>query len=1386
MAPREDSILSQTDHKRRAKESIRNNAYGASVLSERRATKRNEMSSEEKKVPDKGKKKDKGKDKEAKVEEKKDEPAPIKPLEFGKDPKGFSVRVHVVEARELKSRDAGGTSDPICFVKVHKDKQKTIVLKKTLNAFWDHCFFFNISMVAAEFEACKITLEVYDANTVMRDVMIGAAQVDLTQVYYSPNHEMYKKWVGLMDVSGEQQGPQGYLKFSAVVVPEGEPQPPPHNEDEEEDEEDNADLQSLVMNAPNIALQEYYLDLKVWKGEDLPKTDSGGSCDGFIQVKFGGRTHKTQPKKKTLNPAWNTQLLLPAVVPSLSDRIELQLYDWDAVGENDLISVHYFSFQDIMTNGWGPEWVYFYGAPGADCSEKAELWNKGFKEGTAYRGRVYMQLTAYPTTNPRINTKYLSPMAEQKFEDYIMTVDVYEGNEIVNTSSEVTLEMNIGPFTFPPLKSKTAKKGSVQFYQQTELKFQLPSGINWNDPRLLRSEPDIIVSVFSKGMFGGKKRSGYLRFPLKDFMGFNHTPKWYTVKADEYGYKYDEEEVPGSLMMTFNFGKFSEFPEERPRMVSYEMERYELRAHIYQGRNLPAADSNGLSDPYCKVKMTGVQVRTPTQEETLNPTWYQTIKLDVTLPTPLEYAPDINVLIYDYDKFGGDDLLGRFEFPAKLALDQFQETPEWFPLYLDDPSEKEGEMLCSFQLIPYDRASRVKIPNLKPECKECYFEINAVGLRNLVPYHLMAIQDPVIEFDTGSKENRNSTKNKARVKGSDADLLETVHVSVPLPVREIFAPCINVRVFDQRPLGSVLVASAAIPILPFLPWSKDNLKLKAEEAAKKRAEEEKKAEEERLKRMEEERKKKMMEEEQEDSSNEAHDENAPLSKPAKFDFKSKTFGQFLPNSNKTSSGDVELDVKDIGVDGRTLPEVEETTIQEDKNEDDDAPDDDDDDKEEKLPTVQNELEIELKNDIPFSQYELFRGQTRGLNFLERQMARLKGKTNNRNMVGIFKGRFRVIENEMLKYVEDPINLKDVYKPRNMMIRAYVYRGLDIIPHDDNGFSDPYLLLDTGVEKTTKKDGCLQKKTNNPGFYHCYQMKCVIPGPPLKIQLWDHDDIGSDDSVGETIIDLENRFFCPRWKQMNPKPIEYRNLWTDTSRAVQGKLEMFLEVLTEKEAARLPIKNIAPPPPKPFEMRMVVWETKNVVIEETKVDIFIAAMLDGGERQETDVHWNSNDGYGSFNWRMKFPIMIPYPKPRLKIQLWDKDLLSPNDVKAECVLNLDKYFKRAFKRDQGFEFKEKWLSCFHPDKPGVCQGEVKVDIELLTKDVADIKKNGYGRDEPNQFPVMAKPNRPDDLLNNPLGWVGKGFASMRRKMIMGMITSAIIGIVIMIIYLKIVL
>jgi hypothetical protein len=64
--------------------------------------------------------------------------------------------------------------------------------------------------------------------------------------------------------------------------------------------------------------------------------------------------------------------------------------------------------------------------------------------------------------------------------------------------------------------------------------------------------------------------------------------------------------------------------------------------------------------------------------------------------------------------------------------------------------------------------------------KECTLEINAVGLRDLLPYALLPASNPYLEFDCGTEVNvkSNSSSNPT---GSNPNYLETLQLKVKIP-----------------------------------------------------------------------------------------------------------------------------------------------------------------------------------------------------------------------------------------------------------------------------------------------------------------------------------------------------------------------------------------------------------------------------------------------------------------------------------------------------------------------------------------------------------------------------------------------------------------------------
>ena len=80
-----------------------------------------------------------------------------------------------------------------------------------------------------------------------------------------------------------------------------------------------------------------------------------------------------------------------------------------------------------------------------------------------------------------------------------------------------------------------------------------------------------------------------------------------------------------------------------------------LRVEVLDAADLPAADRNGYSDPFCKFKLNGENVyKTKTQKKTLHPAWNEFFEVPVRSRT----AAKFQVTVYDWDFGDKADYLG--------------------------------------------------------------------------------------------------------------------------------------------------------------------------------------------------------------------------------------------------------------------------------------------------------------------------------------------------------------------------------------------------------------------------------------------------------------------------------------------------------------------------------------------------------------------------------------------------------------------------------------------------------------------------------------------------------------------------------------------------------
>eukprot|EP00697_Spironema_sp_BW2_P013452 gnl/Spiro4/3543_TR1735_c0_g1_i1.p1 gnl/Spiro4/3543_TR1735_c0_g1~~gnl/Spiro4/3543_TR1735_c0_g1_i1.p1 ORF type:complete len:286 (+),score=-21.90 gnl/Spiro4/3543_TR1735_c0_g1_i1:80-859(+) len=209
-----------------------------------------------------------------------------------------------------------------------------------------------------------------------------------------------------------------------------------------------------------------------------------------------------------------------------------------------------------------------------------------------------------------------------------------------------------------------------------------------------------------------------------------------------------------------------------------------------------------------------------------------------------------------------------------------------------------------------------------------------------------------------------------------------------------------------------------------------------------------------------------------------------------------------------------------------------------------------------------------------------------------------------------------------------------------------------------------------------------------------------------------------------------------------KPIERRSLWNPASKNPQGLVKMWVEILTPDEANNIPILNIAPPKPEEYELRVIVWDMKDVAFRDDlplvgkMSDVFVSVQPEGHKPLCTDIHWRS-DGNANFNWRMIWNIPLPNQENfhRLRIQAWDKDIFDPNDAIAEAVLNLKGFFRKVVKEKLTFpnnQIDKQWVEMGHPNYPNV-QGRILLTVQLFNKEDTASHPAANRRDEPNQHP-----------------------------------------------------
>ncbi|CAF1425575.1 unnamed protein product [Adineta ricciae] len=940
---------------------------------------------------------------------------------------------------------------------------------------------------------------------------------------------------------------------------------------------------------------------------------------------------------------------------------------------------------------------------------------------------------------------------------------------------------------------------------------------------------------------------------------------------------------------------------------------YELRAYIYQARNLISADNDSFSDPFAQIAFINQSQRTEVIEKSLCPTWDQTLIFSTVElfgePDEIHHdPPNILIELFDKDQYGAPDFLGRVQCAPIVRLTPDETKPaiklKWFPIKIG--KDDAGELLAAFELFllpetdsekkmpphPPKRGSLFVVPHsIRPQLVRTGIEILSWGIRNMKTFMLSDVDCPQVVFEVGGHEIESTIiKNAKKTPNFDRPLL---FLDVMLPKEDLYAPPMNIKVKDHRSFGrKPIVGFHVIKSLEQFRCDPTTPSLTLMEAAHAPTPAETPMEEIATP-VDKKSKKKSKDSSKSASSladgamatttvalttNETEttivDRKSMKKRVKHFLKKHKGNGTPMKPESKLAKIQKSMMGKNLQ-EYRSIPLMEEPAVEEDidwwskyyasKG-----------DFNKCGSYTQKGYETLTILNHPLELHEIYEGFSDFCRTF--QLSRGKTKFEEENeIVGEFKGLFKVYP-----LPEDP---SEPLPPRIMenlpsssleecIVRVYIIRAIDLQPTDSNGKSDPYIEIELGKTRIDNRDEKIPN-TTNPIFGKMFELKTIIPtAKDLTIRIKDWDLLTSDDVIGQTTIDLENRFLS-KYRATCGLPLQYNvtgpNHWRDSVRPrkilfdvckrnnlpvpeliddhtikigesvfrledfeqekhltvhvgddeerlalyilhklrlcpehvetrplfnplqpliEQGRLELFVDIFPKSLGSPGPTFDITPRKPKPYVLRCIVWNTSDVILQETSItgekmsDIYVKGWMSGVEEdvQKTDIHYRSMDGEGNFNWRFVYDFAyLPAERcisvkkkehfwsydateltvpPVLNIQVWDNDKFSADDFLGALTLDLNRLYKPAKNSEfctidilnddssshiSLFEMKrvKGWWPCI--DVAGgdpELTGKVELELEILTEEEAAKRPAGRGREEPNENPKLEEPQRPE--------------------------------------------
>lgn len=603
-------------------------------------------------------------------------------LETKKSPEGIDepppetntgiLRFSVEQAKDLDgTKSLVGLLNPYAHLMLNgKEIHTTKKLKRTNNPIWDNG---SREILITDRKNAKLGVVIKDERDITGDQVIGTYQIKLEDML-----EFMEKGQDWYNLSATKTG---RVKMQAQWKPVA--------------------LSGIVAGTGGYQTPIGIMRVHFQKAKDLRNFETMGKSDPYARILLSGiERARTVTFKNNLDPDWDEVLYVP--VHSSRERLQLEVMDSEKMGrDRSLGLVEVFAADYVHQDEAGEYLVH----------EEKVLREDGLRlhgKGIA-KGILTYTVAFYPCLN------VADPEDEEEAADgeAKKSLDVPRSENAGKFSATIGKDGEKEPATpkspvtpvSPGLPRKSLQERTppkVHLTPQELLKYE--SGLvifKLMDAELPKSDTRIEVFVDDMAFpsyTSSRAKSRNFKFDeIGDCFIRELDFSKLTLKVREKGSKPEEGDKehtlarltgstletlkqclnnPTTLKMKDEDGKVSSVKVSLKYVpVKMKLDPSEsinnmgnLRVDVLDAMDLPSADRNGKSDPYCKFELGGEEVfKTKVQKKTLHPAWNEFFEV----PIPSRTAAKFTVKVMDWDFADKPDFLGGADINLE-QLDPFK------------------------------------------------------------------------------------------------------------------------------------------------------------------------------------------------------------------------------------------------------------------------------------------------------------------------------------------------------------------------------------------------------------------------------------------------------------------------------------------------------------------------------------------------------------------------------------------------------------------------------------------------------------------------------------------------------------------------------------------